>query len=95
MPSPVQGIFCVLLIVALAFFTAFSIRFLKLYKKYKQTEAKPLQEEKRSDAKIYYIKERLNRPRARKTRKKPQIALSGIVIRPEQFQKTMREHTEE
>ena len=94
MPSPVQGIFCIILVVAAAFFTAFSIRFLKLYKKYKKAEEIAAPEEKQPDAKIYYIKERLNKPRARRTRKKPQIALSGIVIRPEQFKKMMRDHTD-
>ena len=94
MPSPVQGICCVILVVAAAFFTAFTIRFLKLYKKYKKSEETSVSEEKHSDAKIYYIKERLSKPRARRTRKKPQIALSGIVIRPEQFKKLMNDHSD-
>ena len=97
MPSPVQGIFCVLLVVAIAFLTAFALRVAKLYRIYKKNEKDEKnapQTQSENDTKIYYIQERLPKQRKRKTRRKPQIALSGIVIRPEEFKELMKKHTE-
>lgn len=70
---------------------ALFIRFIQLYKKFKNESSTPPPK----DPKVYYIKETVLPKKRRKPKKKksPDIPLKGIVLSPEEFKKVERKVT--
>ncbi len=99
MPNVAQGILITLAVFCFCFSFVFLLRFGRLYANFLKKE----KEEnschavraangnetagKEADPKIYYICKTEKRKPRRKTRKKPDIALKGIVLKPEQFRR--------
>ena len=98
MPNVAQGILITLAVFSFCFSLVFLLRFAALYaafvKKEKEEENSPSVyrtsndgEEARSDPKIYYIRATQNKPKRKRARKKTDVALKGIILRPEQFRR--------
>ena len=99
MPNVAQGLLITLAVFCFCFSFVFLLRFGRLYanflKKEKEgnschalrTANENENAEKDADPKIYYICKKEKRKPRRKTRKKPDIALKGIVLKPEQFRR--------
>ncbi len=85
MPKFIIGILILAFIFCISFGLAFLIKFLNLYRKYKRDFAEK-EYEKTDDGKVYFIKKTFTAPKRKKTTK-PTVALSGIVIKPEEFKK--------
>ena len=82
MPAIYQGVLTLLFVFCLCFGIAFILRFIYLYSKFLKSE-----KQARQDPKIYYITNTVNerKKRRRAPRKKVDVALKGVVLRPEEF----------
>ncbi len=83
--STLIGILSVILVFAVCFLTVVAVKIITAYVKLKKYMNK--NEEPERNPKIYYITEKIKPPKRRKRRKKPNVALSGVVITPEEFQR--------
>ena len=76
------GFLYIILVFAVCFLLAVVSKIVYSYLKDKR---KPNEPTPSSDPKVYYITEKIKKPQKKRRRKKPNIALSGVVIQPERF----------
>lgn len=80
--SVLSGFLSVLLIFVICFAAVVAVKiFTTYYKMKKNTD----ETQKTSDPKIYCITEKIVKKPVKKRRKKPNVALQGIIVRPEKF----------
>lgn len=91
MPTPIQGVCSIVMIIAVTFSIAFAARFLKLYSAYKKSLEREAERPNVKDEKIYYIRERLPEKRKKRVRRKPKIAFSEIVVHPKEFNRLAKD----
>lgn len=88
MITPLEGILAIALIFTLCFTCVITVKILSAYSRYKkEIENLPqtADEQKREEPKIYYISDKINRNRKKAKRKKLNVPLKGIVVRPKEF----------
>ena len=76
------GFLYIILVFAVCFLLAVACKIAYSYFKDKNEPKEPTPS---SDPKVYYITEKIKKPQKKRRRKKPNIALSGVVIQPERF----------
>ena len=76
------GFLYIILVFAVCFLLAVACKIAHSYFKDKNEPKEPAPS---SDPKVYYITEKIKKPQKKRRRKKPNIALSGVVIQPERF----------
>lgn len=82
MPNFYQGLMLTAFLFCACFGIAFIARFITLYFRFR----KEPHEQPAAEPKIYYVTKTVNPvKRKRKRRKKPDLALKGIVLKPEQL----------
>lgn len=71
------------LYIVLVFAVCFLVAVIgKIVLSYLRDKRKPTAAETPPDPKVYYITEKIKKPHKKRRRKKPSIALSGVVVKP-------------
>ena len=76
------GFLYIILVFAVCFLLAVVS---KIGYSYLKDKRKPNEPTPPPDPKVYYITEKIKKPQKKRRRKKPNIALSGVIIQPERF----------